>query len=277
MPNADCEFALKDGVLEFKEPARNLLSTWVQGIIVNAFVTPGQRDWKRTVASVIKRARGGSPWDPRDFYAVTLEFRFHASNHQNQELDVENYVKPVVDAVAAGLFLEEEKDPSEIQTWGFPDSNFRTLLIHRAADPEDRDREGVRVSVSVQERLHDCASLRGPGSRSPSGTATGAATPVPGRRNHVMSALRGWIEANPFPRWWKSQRMPDGDRFVTPSELQRYIDKCGAYHVMDSSAYHTDPNCIWGTKIKLKNLKCGFGKNRALCASCSPPPTWSPR
>lgn len=257
MPNADCEFALKDGVLEFKEPARNLLSTWVQGIIVNAFVTPGQLDWKRTVASAIKRARDGSPWDPRDFYALTLEFRFHASNHQNQELDVENYVKPVVDAVAAGLFLEEEKDPSEIQTWAFPDSNFRTLLIHRAADPEDRDREGVRVSVSVREKPHDCASLRGPGSRSPIGATTGAATPVPPLRNRVMSALRRW--------------MADGDRFVTPSELKHYIDKHGAYHVRDSSAYHTDPDCIWRTKIKVKNLKGGFGKDRKLCASCSPP------
>lgn len=265
MPNANCEFALKDGVLKFKEPARNLLSTWVQGIIVNAFVTPGQRHWKRTVASAIKRARGGSPWDPRDFYAVTLEFRFHASNHQNQELDVENYVKPVVDAVAAGLFLEAEKDPSEIQTWAFPDSNFRTLLIHRAPDPKDRSGEGVHVSVSVRRGQQNPASARG----SDSGSLAGAATFVQRGAKHLRSAIGRWIAAT-------SQQMADGDCFVTPGELKHCIEKHGAYRVMDSSAYHTDPDCIWGTKIKVKNLKCGFGTDRELCASCSPPRSWSP-
>ena len=291
MPNADCEFALKNGVLEFKEPARNLLSTWVQGIIVNAFVTPGQRDWKRTVASAIKRARGGSPWDPRDFYAVTLEFRFHASNHQNQELDVENYVKPVVDAIAAGLFLEQEKDPNEIQTWAFPDSNFRTLLIHRAPDPKDRSGEGVHVSVSVRRGQQNPASARGSDGGFPAGAASpsqqeakrsdeiarnlrqlwqGAAPLVQRGAKHLRSVIGPWIVAT-------SQEVADGDQFVTPSELKHYVEKHGAYHVMDSSAYHTDPDCIWGTKIKLKNLKCGFGSDRELCASCSPPPPWSPR
>ena len=191
MPNADCEFALKDGVLEFKEPARRLPSTWVQGTIVNSFtVGPQQQVWKRRVASAIKRVRDGSPWDPRDLYAVTLEFRFHPGNHQNQELDVENYVKPVVDAVAAGLFLEEERDPSEIQTWAFPDSNFRTLLIHRAADPKDRSREGVHISVSVRRGQQNPASVRGPGGRSP----TGAATSVQRGAKRLLSLLGRWIE-----------------------------------------------------------------------------------
>ena len=158
MPNADCEFALKDGALEFKEPARKLPSTWIRGTIVNSFTGgPPQQVWKTTVASAIKRVRDGSPWDPSDLYAVTLVFRFHPGNHQNQELDVENYVKPVVDAVAAGLFLEEEKDPREIETWDFPDSNFRTLLIHRAADPKDKNGGGrARFRVRPEMAAGSC-------------------------------------------------------------------------------------------------------------------------
>ena len=257
MRNADCEFALKDGVLEFKEPAKKLPSTWVRGIIVNSFtVGPRQQVWKRTVASTIKRVRDGLPWDPRDLYAVTLEFRFHPSNHQNQELDVENYVKPVVDAVAAGLFLEEEKDPSEIETWAFPDSNFRTLLIHRAANPKDKDGEGVRVSVSVRRWRQDRASVRGPGSHSPNGAAT--------------------VAANPGPREWNSERKSDEDRFVTPRELEHCIKNCGAYRAMGSEAYHTDPACFWGTQIKRKNLRLGFGKDGKLCSHCRLPPSRSP-
>ena len=161
MPNAECEFALNDGILEFKEPARTLLSTWVQGTIVNFIAERDkQQIWKTTVASAIKKVRGGPRWNPRYPYAVTLEFRFHPGNHGNQQLDVENYVKPVVDAVAAGLFLEEEEEPSEIETWDFPDSNFRTLLIHRAADPKYKHREGVHVSVSVRRRRRDRGTAR---------------------------------------------------------------------------------------------------------------------
>ena len=257
MPNADCEFALKDGVLEFKDPSRRLPSTWVQGTIVNSFtVGPQQQVWKRTVASAIKRVRDGSSWDPRDLYAVTLEFRFHPGNHQNQELDVENYVKPVVDAVAAGLFLEEDRDPSEIERWAFPDSNFRTLLIHRAANPEDKDGEGVHVSVSVRRWRQDRASVRGPGSHSPNGAATVAATHGPRERN--------------------SERESDEDRFVTPRELKHCIKNSGAYRAMGGEAYHTDPACFWGTQIKWKNLRFGFGKDGKLCSHCRPPPSRSP-
>ena len=246
MPNADCEFALKGGIIEFKEPARTLLSTWIQGTIVNFIAErPKQQVWKRTVASVIKTARDGSPWDPRDLYAVTLQFRFHPDNHGNQELDVENYVKPVVDAVAAGLFLKAEKDPNEIEMWDFPDSNFRTLLIHRVADPEDKYGEGVHVSVSARERPQDRASVRHPGSCSP----TGAATPVP-------------------PAW--------KDHVATRGELERCIKRHGAYRARGSEAYHTDPACFWGTQIKRKNLRYGFGQDGKPCSHCHPSPARSP-
>ena len=288
MPNADCEFALRDGVLEFKEPSRKVLSTWVKGTVVNFIAErESQQDWKRTVASTIKKVRGGSRWSPHDFYAITLEFRFHPDNHGNQELDVENYVKPVVDAVAAGLFLEEEKDPNEIEEWAFPDSNFRTLLIHRAPDPKGRSGEGVHVSVSVRRGQQNPASVRGSDGGSPAGAASpfqqearrsdetarnlresrqGAATLVQRKAKSALNAIARRIEA--LLRESHSQLMPDGDGFVTPSDLVDCIKKHGAYHAMGSDVYHTDPTCFWGTEIKRKNLRSGFGKDKKLHSHC---------
>ena len=154
MPKAGFEFALNDGVLEFRDSTQPLISTCVRGTIINSITEQKERlqTWKRTVASAIRRERGGATWNPDHFYAITLEFRFHPANHGNQTLDVENDVKPVVDAVAAGLFMAAEEDPSAIRLWNFPDSNFRTLLIHRAADPPSAEQEGICVFVSVRQR-----------------------------------------------------------------------------------------------------------------------------
>ena len=75
-------------------------------------------------------------------------------SHGNQKnLDVENFIKPVIDALAAGLFCDPDQDPQEIAKWGFDDSNFRTLLIHRLDDATRRDDEGVAISVSSGPRF----------------------------------------------------------------------------------------------------------------------------
>lgn len=152
MSTSGSEFSLKKGLIEFENPVRALSSTWVPGTIINSITEHKEklRRWKRTVASSIKKARGGAPWDPCRFYAITLEFRFHPANHGYQSLDVENFLKPVIDAVAAGLFCEKEEDPLKIEHWNYDDSNFRTLLIHRAADPLSAHQEGVHVFVSVR-------------------------------------------------------------------------------------------------------------------------------
>ena len=63
-------------------------------------------------------------------------------------MDVENFTKPVVDAIAAGLFCEEQKDPKDIATWNYDDSNFNTLLIHRLPDAAEPEDEGIVISVS---------------------------------------------------------------------------------------------------------------------------------
>lgn len=111
-----------------------------------------QQAWKVAVASQVKAERGDEPWDPANEFAITLAFSFCPALHggPSQKLDVENFVKPTVDALAAGLFCESETDPASISHWNYDDSNFNTLLIHRLLDAERRDDEGVAVFVSAK-------------------------------------------------------------------------------------------------------------------------------
>ena len=44
-------------------------------------------------------------------------------------MDVDNFVKPIIDALAAGLFCDPQIDPNNIPHWNYDDSNFNTLLI----------------------------------------------------------------------------------------------------------------------------------------------------
>ena len=129
----------------------------VSGVIINS-ITDGQRGrerqqgWKVAVASRVKAERGAEPWLPQDSYAISLSFCFHSGNHGNRPLDVENFVKPVVDALAAGLFCPPEQNPQDIASWKFDDSNFNTLLIHRLEDAPRREDEGIAIGVSARPR-----------------------------------------------------------------------------------------------------------------------------
>ena len=107
------------------------------------------QDWKRSVATKVKAVRGNGPWDSSLRYAVSLGMRFNLKNHRNRKLDADNFTKPVFDAVAAGLFCDEDTNPQDIKRWGYEDSNFRTLLIHRFEDTPDPKSEGVAIHVSA--------------------------------------------------------------------------------------------------------------------------------
>ena len=141
--------------IEFSEPARAPLRVAVSGVIINSIVDGArnrerQQDWKVQVASEVKSARGAQAWDARDEYAISLAMRFHMGSHGNRDLDAENFVKPVIDAIAAGLFCSNSTDPDGIAKWGYDDSNFKTLLIHQLPDAARRADEGVAVCVSVR-------------------------------------------------------------------------------------------------------------------------------
>ena len=105
--------------------------------------------WKARIASKVKCKRGKQAWNPNAKFAISIGFRFNMANHRNQKLDVDNFVKSVIDAIAGGLFCCNETDPENITQWNFPDHNFHTLLIHRLPDAPRRDGEGVAICVSA--------------------------------------------------------------------------------------------------------------------------------
>ena len=140
--------------IEFSRPSRPYLRVAVNGVIINSIVDGArgrerQQAWKAQVASAVKRTRGMQSWNAADKYAISLAMRFHLGNHGNRDLDAENFVKPIIDAIAAGLFCPDSTEPQNIKRWGYDDSNFNTLLIHRLPDARTRAGEGIAISVSV--------------------------------------------------------------------------------------------------------------------------------
>ena len=115
------------------------------------------QEWKIKVASNVRGNRGDMPWDPEDRSVVTLGFSFCPELHggPRQKLDVENYIKPTLDALAAGLFSELGEDLASIPRWDYDDSNFSTLLIHRLPDASSAADEGVVIFVSAKQVRND--------------------------------------------------------------------------------------------------------------------------
>ena len=142
--------------VRFADEARGL-ELRVSGEIVNS-ITNSQRAkdaqlaWKRRIASEVREARGGGPWDAGQRYAISLAMRFCPALHGNRALDVENFVKPVLDGLAAGLFCPPGQDPRLIKRFDYDDSNFSTLFIHRLPDAVRPADEGVAIGVSAAAR-----------------------------------------------------------------------------------------------------------------------------
>lgn len=145
-------------VVEFTAPMCDSLRLIVVGTIVNSVTerTGDLKDWKRQVTCKVKEARG-EPWASSNEYAISLGLAFHPANHGNRtdqagraNLDVENFIKPIIDAIAAGIFCEPQTDPRTIDKWDYDDSNFDTLLIHRLPDAEEAGGEGVAIFVSAK-------------------------------------------------------------------------------------------------------------------------------
>lgn len=110
-------------------------------------------DWKVKVAERMKNLRGASAFDPAWPLALTVGFSFCPGLHGNQRLDIENFLKPTLDAVAAGLFCDRLLEPAEIVRYNFDDSNFRYLLVQRLTDSSNNESEGAALVVSaVDER-----------------------------------------------------------------------------------------------------------------------------
>lgn len=144
--------------LEFRDAECPPLCLPIFGYIANSVPTSdsGKKrldGWKPLITSEVKDARGGRAWSSQDFYTITLGFSFNINSgwHGYRSLDVENFIKPVIDALAAGLFCDEQTEPYTITRWNFDDSNFNTLLIHRLPDAPTQQDEGIAICVSAKK------------------------------------------------------------------------------------------------------------------------------
>jgi hypothetical protein len=136
-----------------KPPARSL-AVPVINVIGNSVPTSesGKRrlaEWKRQTAARTKERRGADCWNPRLHYAISIGFSFHMATHGNQPLDIENFLKPSLDALAAGLFCPNDQDPRLIRRYNYDDSNFRHVFIQRLPDAPRESEEGAAIYASA--------------------------------------------------------------------------------------------------------------------------------
>lgn len=161
MSNVENDFILEDRVLRFNDPVQELRPTRVTGRIIPQ-TNKGEElmQWKKKVACTVMNKRGATRWCPKLLYAVTLHFCFRWGRSTTP--DVDNCIKPVLDGLAAGLFLPEEKDIRELRTFaahpnGVDDSGFRVLLVHGADKAQPQEEDEVRLFVSSTRHVSsDC-------------------------------------------------------------------------------------------------------------------------
>jgi len=137
-----------------EHPSGNLIiKSIIHGMIANFTpTTKGGRErlqkWKRKVALDIK-SRRTQRYNPEDSYAVSIGMKFHTPTHGEQKFDLDNYSKPIIDAVAAGLFCNENEDLTKLKRYNqFDDSNFRHVYLERLLDVKQESQEGVIILVS---------------------------------------------------------------------------------------------------------------------------------
>ncbi len=124
------------------------------------------QEWHIKVAREINARRGDTPWTGNE-YAISIGMAFD----RLQELDVDNHIKPILDAIAAGLFCQDlehhikpvvdainafhktRKMQNLGNIWTFDDSKFKTVLAHRLPDPGNHlsspwKEEGIAICIS---------------------------------------------------------------------------------------------------------------------------------
>jgi len=137
----------KVNYLDF-EFGKLVLKKVIRGKIINSITQHKIEllNWKQKIAENISKAKIIAEPKAYSIYAVSLSFRFHQKHHSSNKLDVENYIKPVIDGIAAGLF---SKNPKSITKFNFDDSNFKHLLIEKLDSPLNPSDEGIAIVVTM--------------------------------------------------------------------------------------------------------------------------------
>lgn len=128
-----------------------IVKTFVSGKIINSVPSDNDKKlsipWKQKVAKAVHDSKIQEKNNPDDFYAISLSMRFYPKDNRGHKLDVENYVKPIIDGIAKGLF-SKDSDFANIQKFNEDDSNFHHLYIERIQDAEKESERGVRIVVT---------------------------------------------------------------------------------------------------------------------------------
>ncbi|MCH7559904.1 MAG: RusA family crossover junction endodeoxyribonuclease [Thaumarchaeota archaeon] len=138
--------------IEFRNSSFTI-SEIVFGMIANLTPTTlvGRKrlqEWKRKIAIQINSKRK-SVQNPDNIYAITIGMKFHPLTHGNQKLDLDNFSKPIIDAVAAGLFCNDNEDLSTLTTYNqFDDSNFQHIYLEKLSDASSSQGELIIILVS---------------------------------------------------------------------------------------------------------------------------------
>lgn len=123
--------------------------------IVNSVVISARKklldDWKRLVADEINKKVSG-PISVKHA-AVSLSFFFSAPLRGKSSFDAENFIKPILDGIAKGLFAKDwpcERNQDRIR-FNEDDSIFRHVYFERH-DIKDSRKESVFVTVWEADR-----------------------------------------------------------------------------------------------------------------------------
>jgi hypothetical protein len=124
--------------------------------VINSIVASAKKEllnkWKHSVANEINKEIPGSVSVKHAAVSVSLSFFFSVPLRGKRSFDVENFIKPVLDGIAKGLFArdwDKERGQAKIK-FNEDDSVFRQVYFERH-DIKDSC-EGVFVTVWEADR-----------------------------------------------------------------------------------------------------------------------------
>ena len=120
----------------------------VRGRIANSTdISERTKPWKQKIVQAIMDKRNGVQ-NNENHYAISVSMKFHLKTHGNLKLDAENYLKPILDGVAAGLFVPDNTNPSEISHFNYDDSNFDKVYFEKLSHALTFEDEFVIITIS---------------------------------------------------------------------------------------------------------------------------------
>jgi len=146
---------VKANGLEFSylksEQGSKIFQKIIRGKIINSVPSPNDQPkltpWKQNIAKAVFDSKNQGYFSPENHYAISLSMKFCPSLHGNHKLDVENYIKPILDGIAAGLFCPKEQDPTQIVKFNYDDSNFDKLFVEKLPNALDEKDELIVISI----------------------------------------------------------------------------------------------------------------------------------